>query len=92
MQCAARLAQAALLVAIERGKQRRQILDDVGDAQLDAMHAVATAETEPLKRVPIRLAARTLDDEATEPGIGRCGECRTCGGNIKTSPSRTGTS
>jgi hypothetical protein len=65
---------------------RRQIRDDVGYGDLDAVEERTAAETKPLESIEIASAALVLDDKADRV------RHRTCAGSKKTSPARIGIS
>src|SRR5262249_62239167 len=67
---AAFLAGARLLVVEERLIERRQVLDQVRDLDLDAMHQRAAFEAVPIEGVELVVGARRLDhqpDRARRP-------------------------
>src|SRR5258708_16140539 len=64
MDGAARPAGAEFFAGVELLEQRRQVLDDVLELDLDAVHAAVAAEAIPFEGVDHALGPRALDDQA----------------------------
>jgi len=70
MQRAALAAGPGLLVSVEGVEQRRQVLYDISDGDLDAMQERLTAHAIPFEAVFYAGQARALDDEPDGAGDG----------------------
>jgi hypothetical protein len=63
MQATTLAAPARARIGVKGGEKRRQVLDDVGDGDLDALDERAAFEAEPFEAVLVAQPARAFDDE-----------------------------